>query len=133
MWPSENAELKIEPNTKMPMTMAQSVQSGMNFKLPITLKFPSFYDVMRPIRVAAMAAAASDPVMTMPSNTRDEKVTFANTTKATARTMFYKTIESSHPKFGKVCLLRAICEVAETPAINSGSGIIGELVDLLLT
>ena len=134
-WPSENAELKIVPHVEIPMTMAPSVQSGMNFRLPITLQFPSYSDVMRPMRnTAALVAAASDPV-TSPSRQReeDDSSIFVNRTRANSRAMFYKSVEKHSSKWGEDCLLRAVCEVGEIPSINSGSGIIGEVIDLLLT
>lgn len=114
--------------------MAQSVQSGMNFKLPITLKFPSFYDIMRPVRNVAVAAAANEPV-TAGSKQREEEDNqrFLNETRAQSRALFYKSIERTSSKWGEGCLLRAICEVAEIPAINSGSGLLGELIDMFLT
>lgn len=135
-WPSNNAELKIVPHVEVPMTMAPSVQSGMNMKLPITLKFPSFYDVMRPLRTAALNVANNEP-QAPDSKPREETsmpiIDKANSSRINSRAMFYKSIESSHATYGKACLLRAICEVAEIPAISSGTGLVGEIVDLLLT
>lgn len=53
--------------------------------------------------------------------------------KVRSRVDFYRTFEKISPKLGKPCLLRAICEVAQIPLINPATGIVGEILDLLLT
>lgn len=58
---------------------------------------------------------------------------FANQTRADSRAKFYQSIEMSHSKFGKSCLLRAICEAAQTPLMDPNSGILGEIIDMFLT
>lgn len=137
--PSENAMLKIVPHMEVPMTMAPSVQSGMNFKMPITLRFPTMADIMRPTRTTVVGANVADQPGSAESKPRfDEELQLElikhnNASRANSRALFYRSVERSHPALGKTCLLRAICEVAEVPSINTGSGIIGELIDLLLT
>lgn len=130
-WPANNAEFKIIPHIEMPMTMAPSVQSGMNFKMPITLKFPTMRDLMGPSRAGESGDASAGPKDA--STPREEDMAHKNLSRANSRAMFYRSVESGHPTLGKSCLLRAICEVAEVPVINSGSGLLGELIDLLLT
>lgn len=132
-WPSENgARMQIVPHMEVPMTMAPSVQSGMKFRLPITMKFAGMGG---PAMTIADAVTLTDGK----KKQREDEVifdgneSFLNDTRAKSRALFYKSIETSNSKWGESCLLRAICEVAEIPAINSGTGILGELLDLFLT
>lgn len=113
--PSPNSELLIVPRFEIPMTMAPSVQTGMVLRMPISLKF------------------ANRPASSQSSSERHVKSDSNETVKARSRAQFYRTFEQMSPKFGKACLLRAICEVAQIPLINPSTGIVGEILDLLLT
>ena len=104
--PSPNSQLQIVPKIDVPMSMAPTVQSGMSLKLPITLKFPERSESSR---------------------RRD------NESKLWSRKYLYKSIEKIHPSFGKICLLRSICEVSHIPLISPTTGLVGEIIDLVLT
>jgi hypothetical protein len=116
--PASNSELQIVPRVEVPMSMAPTVQSGMNIRLPISLKFPPKEDHSSFYRKNSKHMTAEN---------------FFNETRVEGRARFYRIIEDAHPSFGKVCLLRSICEVAQVPLITPSAGLFGEIVDLLLT
>lgn len=112
--PDPHSELQIVPRVEVPMSMAPSIQSGMNIRLPITLKFARHETVHK-------SAKSMSPQEVL------------NSSRTEARVSFYRMIEAASPRIGKVCLLRSICEVGQVPAISPASGLLGEIVDLLLT
>lgn len=105
--PSPNSQLQIVPKIDVPMSMAPTVQSGMSLKLPITLKFPEKSESSR--------------------RRNDHE------TKVWSRKYLYQSIEKINPSFGKICLLRSICEVSHIPLISPTTGLVGEILDLILT
>ena len=114
--PGPTSELQIVPRIEVPMAMAPSIQSGMNIRLPISLKF------------ADRKEATSH--LTAKSMTQEEVY---NTSLTTSRASLYQMIEKVSPTLGKACLLRSICEVGQVPAVSPATGLLGEIVDLLLT
>jgi hypothetical protein len=112
--PDPQSELQIVPRVEVPLSMAPSIQSGMNIRLPITLKFARHGTVQKSAK----------------STTSQEVL---NSSRTEARVSFYRGIEQASPRVGKVCLLQSICEVGQVPAISPASGLLGEIVDLLLT
>lgn len=107
--PTSNSQLQIVPRIEVPMTMAPTVQSGMNLRLPITLKFPGKVE-----------------------NLREPDLHYSDVAKTKSRASLYSSIDKFHPTFGKICLLRSICEVSHVPLISPATGLVGEVVDLLL-
>lgn len=116
--PASNSELQIVPRVEVPMSMAPTVQTGMNIRLPISLKFPSKEDRSSFYRKNSKHMTSEN---------------FFNETRVEGRARFYRIIEEAHPSLGKVCLLRSICEVAQVPLMTPSAGLFGEIVDLLLT
>lgn len=112
--PSPNSELLIVPRFEIPMSMAPSIQTGMSLRMPISLKFASRSSVES-------------------TGDKSSKGDLSESLKAKSRIDFYRTFEKLSPRLGKSCLLRAICEVAQVPLINPATGIVGEILDLLLT
>lgn len=138
--PTTSSELTIVPRVEMPMTMSNTVQSGLNFRLPIAIRFPSMMDLVEPVRnvLDATNAAANALNRLLASSSPPSVVTnslpsLENTTRINSRISFYRSLETNFPEYGKICLLRAICEVAEIPVMAAPTGLIGEIVDLLLT
>ena len=99
------------------MSMAPSIQSGMNVRLPISLKF---------------AERGTEAVGSRLSMARTPQEVL-NSSRSETRVSLYRMIEEASPRLGKVCLLRSICEVGQVPAISPTTGLLGEIVDLLLT
>lgn len=116
--PSANSELQIVPRIEVPMSMAPTVQTGMNIRLPISLKFPTKEDSFSFYRQNSKHLTTD---------------LFLNETRVEGRARFYRIIQDSHPSLGKECLMRSICEVAQVPLMNPATGLFGEVIDLLLT
>lgn len=108
--PASNSQLQIVPKIEVPLAMAPTVQSGMNLKLPITLKFPGRQDKLQKLDKC------------------DHEVA-----KTKSRALFYKSIDKVNPSFGKICLLRSICEVSHIPLISPATGLVGEIIDTILS
>lgn len=106
--PSSNSQLQIVPKVEIPIAMAPTVQCGMNLRLPITLKFPDR---------SSQRKGWQEPEIL----------------KSKSRALLYESIDKLQPSFGKICLLRSICEVSQVPLISPATGLIGEIVDLFLT
>jgi len=124
--PTTSSALRIIPRVEMPMVSTNSIQSGFGFKMPISVTFPSAMDFVQSIsQTINTRNVATDSVATLSTN--------ANTTRINSRMKLYKAIEKTHNGFGRVCLMRAICEVAEVPYISSSTGLIGEIFDMLLS
>jgi hypothetical protein len=132
--PTTGSALRIIPRVEMPMVSTNSIQSGFGLKMPISVTFPSAMDF-----VQSMSQTMSQTMGQTINNRNvatDSPVTFttnANTTRVNSRMKLYKAIEKTHNGFGRVCLMRAICEVAEVPYISSSTGLIGEIFDMLLS
>jgi len=58
---------------------------------------------------------------------------FGSDIRVEARNLLYKSVELTHSTLGKSCLLRAVCEVSQTPLISPETGIVGEIIDMFLT
>lgn len=117
--PDPRSELQIVPRVEVPMSMAPSIQSGMNIRLPITLRFAGREE--RRETVSPLSPKSMSPQEVL------------NSTRTETRVSFYRMIEEASPQIGKACILRSICEVAQVPAISPATGLLGEVVDLLLT
>lgn len=115
--PDPGSELQIVPRIEVPMSMAPSIQSGMNIRLPISLKFAG-REQSTSSRLSAKSMSPQEVL---------------NSTRTETRVSFYRMIEETSPQIGKACLLRSICEVAQVPAISPATGLLGEVVDLFLT
>ena len=116
--PGPSSELRIVPRVDVPLNMGPSVQSGMNIRLPISLKF------------TGRETQTADRLLSSKSMSPQEVL---NSTRTETRVSFYRMIEQATPGVGKNCLLRSICEVGQVPAISPATGLLGEIVDLLLT
>ena len=127
--PTSSSIFTIVPRFDIPMMSSSSVNSGFSFKMPITIKFPSLMDIAKSINQyennIGMGTTFDKPLIT--------NLTVVNVTKSRSRVNFYKAIENANSRYGRVCLMRAICEVAEVPFIASSTGLLGEIIDLLLT
>jgi hypothetical protein len=124
--PTTASALRIIPRVEMPMVSTNSIQSGFGLKMPISVTFPSAMDFVQSIsQTINNRNVATDSAATITTN--------ANTTRINSRMKLYKAIEKTHNGFGRVCLMRAICEVAEVPYISSSTGLIGEIFDMLLS
>lgn len=117
--PSSVSLLKIIPRVEVPTAASASIQSGLSLKMPISITLPSMMDVVKSMRQS--------------TSQTEMNVLSANKTRVTSRSKFYKSIEKTHPSFGRICLMRAICEVAEVPFMSASTGLLGEIIDLLLT
>lgn len=115
--PGPSSELQIVPRVEVPMSMAPSIQSGMNIRLPIRLKFAG-HETGTTSRLSAKSMTPQEVL---------------NSSRTETRVSFYRMIEEASPQIGKACLMRSICEVGQVPAISPATGLLGEIVDLLLT
>lgn len=146
--PTTSSKLRVIPRVDLPFTMTTSVASGLSMKLPITMTFPSMLDLLMPVRLA-MAANQMSPqavagarpgvgaqmvgaASTTGASTGSRSFTYRNVSRVLMRKKTYQAIESLHPEWGKPCLLRAICEVAQTPYMAPSTGLFGQIVDMLL-
>lgn len=124
--PARGTKMTMTPGLSMPSLQLNTIESGFSMKMPIAIKFPTITDVVQNLMLQ---------VTTLNSTNKSDNLTISRDMQAriNSRARFYKNVESSHQTFGKSCLLRAICEVAEVPFISSSTGLIGEIIDLLLT
>lgn len=120
--PTSASKLRIIPSVEMPMVASNSIQSGFSFRLPIAISFPSAMDFVQSVRQTVNNGNA------LQMNYLD-----SNATRVNSRANLFQAIEKTHSRFGRVCLLRAICEVAEVPLMSASHGLLGQLVDMLLT
>lgn len=126
--PTTASLLKIIPRVEMPTVSSNTIQSGFSFKMPIAIHFPSVMDVVQSIRQTLNTGNA---VVGSPAET--VVVINSNRTRANSRAKLYKAIEKTHNSFGRICLMRAICEVAEVPFMSASTGLLGEVFDMLLS
>ncbi|XP_054160212.1 uncharacterized protein LOC128958390 [Oppia nitens] len=122
--PSLASSLRIIPSVQMPIVTSNSIQSGFSFRLPIAIQFPSALDFAQSFRQTLYNGNTIDFM----SSSLD-----SNRTRVTSRANLYRAIEKTHSRLGRVCLLRAICEVAEVPFMSASHGLIGQLIDMLLS
>lgn len=115
--PGPSSQLQIVPRVEVPMSMAPSIQSGMNIRLPITLKFAG-HEMGTASRQSSKSMSPQEVL---------------NSTRSETRVSFYRMMEQASPQMGKVCILRSICEVGQVPAISPATGLLGEILDLFLT
>ena len=121
--PTTASLLRIIPSVEMPMVSSNSIQSGFSFKLPIAIQFPSALDFVQSVRQTLNTGNSGKLISAIDSNI----------TRVNSRANLFKAIEKTHHRLGRVCLLRAICEVAEVPFMSASNGLIGQLVDMFLT
>ena len=123
--PTTASKLRIIPSVEMPMVSSNSIQSGFSFRLPIAIQFPSAQELAQAFR---QTLNNDNSVQSSIFSALD-----ANKTRVQSRSNLFNAIEKSHNRLGRVCLLRAICEVSEVPFMSASHGLIGQLVDMLLT
>jgi len=156
--PTTASLLRIIPRVEMPTIASNSIQSGFSLKMPISIQFPSMVDMFQSVRNTMNGNnnnglngnnnglngnniglnGNNNGPQRFPSSANlphllSVESDNTNKSRVNSRAQFYRTIEKSHNSFGRVCLMRAICEVAEVPLISSSTGLIGEIIDLLLT
>ena len=108
----------------MGLTDNQNPIGLMPFLMP---SIPSFGRKKKRRRRAAGAANNDDDVIIEPS-------ILAHDIHGGERALLYQAVEDTLFKFGmdgKACLLRAICEMHESPLM--GYGLFGEMLELFLT
>lgn len=121
--PTTASLLRIIPSVEMPMVSSNSIQSGFSFKLPIAIQFPSTLDFVKSIRQTLNNGNSFQIINDLDTNR----------TRVNARANLFYAIEKTHKRLGRICLLRAICEVAEVPFMSASNGLIGQLIDMFLT
>lgn len=131
MQPSSGSKLTLTPGVTTPNLQLSTIESLFTMKMPISVKFPTMAQATQSFLATALNNTRRPSADSDPSRNNHEHRLFQSRLNSRAR--FYDSIEKSHKLFGRSCLLRAICEVAEVPFISSSTGILGELFDLLLT
>lgn len=131
--PSTGSKLTMTPGVKTPNVQLNTIESFFTMKMPVSVRFPTVAESFSTFMVTAMNRTL--PVANKAEEKLEESVPKSRSfsSRVLSRLNFYETIEKSHRTFGKSCLLRAMCEVAEVPFLSSSTGLLGEMLDLLLT
>ncbi|KAF7493380.1 hypothetical protein SSS_07967 [Sarcoptes scabiei] len=128
--------IMINPSILIPEIRGNHLDSKISIKIPITYSLPAtmtdFIPYGRSIKKFfnpfSIDRSASDN-----SSSSIDSLSLIELINTNTKLELFKSIEKFSPKFGSICLKRAVCEVAQTPIIAPRTGFLGEIIDQILT
>lgn len=127
--PTTNAELRIIPHVNFPSSLTNSVDSGVNFKLPITIKFPSMLDLFDPLKELVKDVKSGKSKVF--SNKDSRSLNIQKFSRNRSRALFYEYLSSFNSTLATDCVLKTICQVNKVALVTPSLGLIGEIIDTL--